>query len=123
MTTMRQLLGILCIAALASGCATPTRYAWGSYEDLVYASYARPGAIDPEAQAQLLDGERQALGATNHQLPPGWHAHVGYLYFRAGRLDLAEQELLAEKSAFPESARFVDRLLQNLAPPTAAPAQ
>jgi curli biogenesis system outer membrane secretion channel CsgG len=110
-------------AALLGGCATPTRYDWGSYEDLIYASYMKPGAMGPDAQANVLEEERLALGATNQQLPPGWHAQLGYLYFRAGRIDLAEKELLAEKSAYPESARFVDRLLQNLSAPTPVPAQ
>jgi hypothetical protein len=102
--------------ALNAGCATApqTLYAWGSYEDLIYAVHAKPGALSPETQADMMEKDRQAANAGNRRLPPGWHAHLAALYAQTGRADLAHQELLAEKSAFPESAVLVDRLLANL---------
>jgi hypothetical protein len=45
---------------------------------------------------------------------PGFHAHLGYLYFQTGKLDQARQEFETEKAEFPESAVFMDRLLSNL---------
>jgi len=51
------------------------------------------------------------------RMPPGWHAHLGYLYYELGQRDQARQELLTEKAEFPESKVFMDRLLANLQKP------
>jgi hypothetical protein len=105
------------LVALTSGCATqgPTLYAWGSYEDLIYVTQAKPGALTPEAQIDQLQKDRQTALGQNKRLPPGWHVQLAALYQQTGRMDLAREELLAEKSAFPEAATFVDRLLGNMA--------
>lgn len=47
-------------------------------------------------------------------MPPGFHAHLGYLYFQFGKFDQAWQELETEEAEFPESAVFINRLLTNL---------
>jgi hypothetical protein len=111
----RRLLAA-CAALSLAACATQPRtlYAWGSYEELIYAANAKPGSLTPEAQADQLEKDRQAAEAAGKRLPPGWHAHLASLYAQAGRMDLAEQELLAEKAAFPESTTLMDRLLANL---------
>lgn len=114
----RSLAVALAIGALAgvAGCTTPapTRYAWGSYEELIYAAAARPGTFAPEAQVEQLEKDREAARAAQKPLPPGWHAHLGYLYFQLGHGDLARDELIAEKTQFPEATALVDRLLSNL---------
>lgn len=102
-------------ASVLTGCAAPPqRYAWGAYEDLIYASYSKPGALSPEQQIDQMQKDREAARAANAKLPPGWHAHLAYLYQLAGRPDLSHEELLAEKSAYPESTQFVDRLVTNM---------
>jgi hypothetical protein len=108
-------LGTCAAAALLAGCAaTPTLYHWGSYENLIYASYIAPGKIAPETEVEKLEQDRQQALAAHRRLPPGWHAHLGTLYFQLGKADQARQELQSEKAEFPESAVFVDRLLANL---------
>ena len=104
------------LALFAAGCATPSpsRYAWGSYEEVVYVAQAKPGTLPPEAQIEQLEKDRLAARAANQRLPPGWHAQLSYLYYQTGHADLARDELLAEKTAFPEASTFVDRLLANL---------
>ncbi len=99
-----------------TGCATQqNHYAWGSYEDLIYVTHAKPGTLTPEDQVQRLEQDRLSARAANKPLPPGWRAHLGYLYFQTGHADQAREELLAEKTVFPESTTFVDHLLANLA--------
>ena len=111
---MKQLMLGAGIAVLA-GCAAPkTMYAWGSYEELIYASYAAPGSAPPEMQIESMERDYQQARAANKRVPPGWHAHLGYLYYQAGKRDQAMQELRTEKAEFPESAVFVDRLLANI---------
>jgi hypothetical protein len=107
---------VLAAAALLAGCATApqTRYAWGSYEDLIYTVQAKPGTLSPEAQADQMEKDRQSAQAAQRRLPPGWHAQLAYVYGQSGQVDLARQELLAEKAEFPESAALVERLLANL---------
>ena len=108
------LLGLV----LLTGCASqPMLYTWGSYEDLVYTMYAKPDKATPEIQITKLEEDFQKARAKNKAVPPGWHAHLGYLYFQTGKLDQARQEFETEKINFPESAVFMDRLLANLNKP------
>lgn len=113
-TVDRKFAGLLCVM-LCVGCAsTPPLYSWGSYEELIYSSYASPGSVPPEQQIEKLEADYQRARAANRRVPPGWHAHLGYLYYRLGKLDQAQQELKTEKAEFPESTVFVDRLLANM---------
>jgi len=48
-----------------------------------------------------------------HALPPGFHAHLGYLYGEMGRNDLMQQQFVLEKELYPESATYIDFLIQN----------
>jgi len=105
----------LCVLLL--GCSTPTLYSWGHYEERVYASYLAPNTVSPETQVVELEQEYQKARAENKRMPPGFHAHLGYMYFQLGKLDQARRELETEKAEFPESAVFVDRLLGNLRKP------
>lgn len=92
----------------------PTIYSWGSYEQVIYASYLSPHDVPAEKQVEILEKDYQVARSTNKRVPPGWHAHLATLYYRLGRVDQAHQELLTEKAEFPESAAFVDRLAANL---------
>ncbi len=106
------------VALLLGGCATHRElYAWGGYEDLIYVSYSAPDKLAPQDQIGKLEADYQEARASEAHLPPGWHAHLGYLYAQTGNVDKARQELLAEKTQFPESATFVDHLLTNLTKP------
>jgi hypothetical protein len=67
-----------------------------------------------EKQIETLEKDYQSARAANQRLPPGWHAHLAYLYYETGKTDQARQELLTEKAEFPESTVIMDRLLANL---------
>lgn len=108
----------LLLVALLAGCAQPTTlYHWGRYETLIYATYAAPGSVPPERQIELLEQDYQQARAANQPVPPGFHAHLGYLYYAIGRADQARQEFETEKANFPESAVFMDRMLARLPAP------
>jgi hypothetical protein len=89
-------------------------YSWGTYEDVIYTAQAKPGSMSPESEVEQLEKDRIASQAEKKPLPPGWHAHLAYVYSQTGRVDLARQELLAERAAFPESAILVHHLIANL---------
>jgi len=114
---MLRFFWLLGLSALITGCASPTIYTWGHYEDLIYASYTAPGKVPPEMQVEKLEQDYQKARAANKRMPPGWHAHLGYLYFHLGKLDQAKQEFLTEKAEFPESAVFIDRFLAKFKSP------
>jgi hypothetical protein len=103
------------MALMLGGCsAPPTLYNWGSYEELIYTSYAAPDSISAQTQVETLEKDYQQARAANKRVPPGWHAQLGYLYFQLGKLDQAQQEFLTEKAQFPESAVLMDRLLAGI---------
>jgi hypothetical protein len=109
-------IALLTAAALLGGCASgpPTLYHWGNYEELIYASYAAPGKMPLEAEVEKMEQDRQQALAAQQRLPPGWHAHLGLLYYQIGKADQALQELQSEKAEFPESTVFIDRLVANI---------
>ena len=114
---MKQTGWMVMLAMLLAGCAAPTLYSWGSYEELVYTMYAKPGKALPETQVARLEEDFQKARAKNRPVPPGFHAHLGYLYFQLGKPDPARQEFETEKKLFPESTVFMNRLLANLNKP------
>ena len=101
---------LLVLLGLLSSCAPSTAYHWGHYETVIYATYAAPGSVPPE----LLEQDYQKARSDNRPVPPGFHAHLCYLYYSIGRADQARQEFETEKANFPESAVFMDRLLSRL---------
>jgi hypothetical protein len=114
---MRAVL-LLCAALALTGCITQqSKYEWGSYEEVVYASYLAKEDVPAEKQVEVLEKDYQTARSEHKRMPPGWHAHLGYLYYQVGRGDQARQELMTEKAEFPESAVFVDRLLANVKHP------
>lgn len=101
---------------LATGCTStpPTLYAWGQYEPLVYASYASPGKVPAAEQLALLQQDIDEAAASGRRVPPGVRAYMGYLLAEEGKPDAARVQFLAEKVAFPESAVFMDRLIEGI---------
>jgi len=109
-----SLLALLA-ATLLSGCAAkPLLYEWGSYEDQIYAMYSDTGKTPVEKQLEDLERDYQKARATNRPVPPGYHAHVGYLYFQLGKADQAMQSFETEKTLFPESTVYMDRLIARM---------
>jgi hypothetical protein len=115
---MSRFAFMMASALLLAGCAAPRPlYTWGSYEELIYATYATPGKLGPQDEVNLLEKDYQQARADNTRMPPGWHAHLGYLYYELGKPDQARQELHTEEAEFPESKVFMDRLLANMQKP------
>jgi hypothetical protein len=94
------------------GCAPPPPplYGWGHYQAQVY-EYFKAQNSAPEAQVAVLEADLQKIRAKGQTPPPGYHAHLGMLYAALGKNDQAVLELQTEKSLFPESTIYIDRLL------------
>lgn len=109
-----RICGVLALVAVLAGCASPNIYSWGRYEDLVCTMYKSPDKATPELQIEQMEKDIQRARSENKPLPPGYYAHLGYLFYQIGKTDAARQQLETEKAQFPESAVFMDRLLANL---------
>jgi hypothetical protein len=112
-------IGLLALAAiaagLAAGCAEqPQIYRWGVYEQVVYDMYANPGTADPETQVIKLSEDIARTQSEGKRVPPGVHAHLGYMYYLAGNSDAAVEEFASERDLFPASAVFIDGVFERL---------
>ncbi len=115
MSQLKSTLILIAAVFLLAGCRSPDIYYWGNYEKIIYGMYAHPDKVPPEAQVQKMEEDMHKAVSVNKPLPPGFHAHLGYVFSQLGKADLARQEFENEKRQFPESAVFMDRLLGNLA--------
>ena len=124
MTAGRTALAIAAAGLLATcllttgGCATrKPLYDWGHYEALLYQMYGKPGTADPATQIARLTEDIQKADDAGRAVPPGVHAHLGYMYYLQGNEAAAVRELEIEKTQFPESTVFVDGMLSRLHQP------
>jgi len=115
---MRAAPAVAAALLLGAACASPTYYAWGRYEDSVYQVTVRPDGFDLAAEIDSLEKQLEQTVAKQRPVPPGLHAHLGYLHSVSGNADAARGHFEQEKELFPESAKFVDHLLTLLGPKT-----
>jgi len=99
---------ILIIGVCLSGCISTGLYTWGSYQDVVYSHLKGESAY---SQIEKLEKDREIIASRSLPAPPGFYAHLGMLYSETGSHDKAIECFILEKTLFPESAPFMDRLL------------
>ena len=116
MKNQKSLIPLFVCLSVISGCANqqPRLYQWGSYENQLYENYTNPGKFGAADQIIKLEKDIEKARAENKSLPPGYYAHLGYLYFQNNETDKAMQSLQTEKTLFPESAVFIDRLISQV---------
>ena len=107
----KAILALYCL--ILSGCATESLYYWGEYEDLINQMYIKPGSADPATQIAKLKEDIGQASTAGKLVPPGLHAHLGYMYFLQGDTHSAMLEFATEKKLFPEAATFVDGLMNR----------
>jgi hypothetical protein len=116
--TARGLLAGLS-AALLVGCAYKgpgPLYMWEAFPKLQYEALQRGGA-PADDQITALEAQAEKARAAGAALPPGFRAHLAILKLSVGNPDEARRLLLAEKTAFPESAPYMDQFLKRLDAP------
>lgn len=104
-----RLLVVSAVLALGlSGCATPERFEWGSYDAALYAYSKHPErlpAYEDALQAAI------ARGRSSGRLAPGLQAELGYCYLNEGKKDAAMAQFKAEMADFPESRAFLSKII------------
>lgn len=113
-------LRILALVALLllSACAqqnTRPELEWGSYEELLYQSYLKPGSALPQEQIEKLSSTIAKAERRNMFVAPGVYAHLGYMHYLNRNLTAARAAFEAELALYPESKIFIDRLLLTIA--------
>lgn len=109
-------LAALAGAAVFAGCAAKgpgPLYMWESFPRQQYTTLMRDGS-NPDEQIRAMEAHSEKARAANAALPPGFRAHLGLLYIGSGNPQRARELWQAERSAFPESAPYMDRLLKRL---------
>ncbi|MBM7129352.1 DUF4810 domain-containing protein [Dyella mobilis] len=104
----------LALVAMLAGCNAGTKpqplYQWGSYQDQVYGYFKGSGQ---EKQIAALEQDLEKMRGKGQVAPPGFHAQLGLLYAETGDDGKAAENFLAEKSQYPESAHYMDLLLNK----------
>lgn len=114
-TSIQRLAACAAILGALTGCATraPQIYMWESFPPQQYNALLGEG-VSPDAQLQVLQGHVEKARGANALLPPGLRAHMGKLHLEKGDAGNARASWLAEKAAFPESAPYMDQLIERL---------
>ena len=113
MNRHRALPGLAILVAL-TGCGSPTIYRWGGYETSIRALYADASAKSLARQMSILAREIESARHAGRNLPPGVRAHLGYICYLNGDPEAAVEYFHAEREAFPESARFINVVLERI---------
>lgn len=115
---MRKNLLTAAIAAsfLLSSCGgTKEVYNWVDYDDVSY-SYLKDA--DKESMQDLLSCYRDIIrgkrDSESGKVPPGIYAEYGYLLFQQGQAEKARKMMEMEIKLYPESAIFLDRMLERM---------
>ncbi len=109
---MLRLLLVLPIVVVLGGCATPTLYQWGGYEEALYAGYKDPTKM--EALRLKLETHIAEMEKSAQKVAPGLYAELGTLYLQAGSSDKAIAMYSRERDTWPASKGLMTTMIQNL---------
>lgn len=113
MSAHLKVLTIVAGAMLVGACGGPEMYYYGDYSSTLYAFKKEPGAETREAH---LDSLREILKESEKEelrVPPGIYAELGYWLAQDGKMDEAVRYFQLEKRTYPESAKLMDRLIEQ----------
>lgn len=109
-------IAVATVVVCAGACATQRvpLYRWGPYESILYSMWIEPGTADPVDAGERLATDLRAAEAAGARVPPGVHAHLGWLYWLQGLQAEARAEFAAERALFPESATLIDDMIARM---------
>ncbi|HCC55206.1 MAG TPA: DUF4810 domain-containing protein [Desulfobulbaceae bacterium] len=102
------------IAFACAGCVPTTLYNWGNYSNTLY--HFRKDANDDTRDKHMAELEAIITGSTEHnkRVPPGVFCELGYMHAKKGNKNKAMELFALEKTTYPESAHFVNRLMESI---------
>jgi hypothetical protein len=108
---VRFLLALFALMLLG-GCAAPTLYQWGGYDQALYAGYKDPTKM--EALRLQLETHVAEMEKSKQKVAPGLYAELGTLYLQSGSAEKAIALYSKERDAWPESQTMMTAMIQNL---------
>lgn len=105
------LAAVVCMTMF--GCA-PSMYYWGDYSASLYSYKKNPTDNTLARYKKCLEDIIVTSPKDNLRVPPGIYCEYGYLMAKAGNNTEAVKYFDLEKSTYPESAYFMDKLKTHL---------
>ncbi len=96
------------------GCAPPSLYDWGQYEDSLYARQKDASESGQAEAFKMLEVMIQEADAKNYRAPPGVYADYGYLLFKQGKPDQAIIYFRKEAVLYKESKYLMDSIISRI---------
>ncbi len=110
--TKERVVLVLLTLIMLQGCETTgPLYHWGSYEQLLYDMYNKPGKAPPGVQIERLTRDISKAESRGLSVAPGVYAHLGYMYAIQGNIGKAEQAFNNEVILYPESKTLIEGML------------
>ena len=107
-------LSFLLIILSLCGCASTSLYEWGKYDEWLYENYENPKS-DEELYVDLtafISKYESRKSPNKKPMAPGLYAEYGFLLMRRGDTAGAIKYYTKEKALWPESAVFMDSMIQ-----------
>lgn len=109
----KNIIFAICAMAMTS-CQSPTLYSWYGSEDATY-TYTKRGTDETlEKAMQQYEKVLKKQKGLRKVVPPGVNAEYGYLLCKAGKKVEGLTLLRAEIQAYPESEKFISRIIKQL---------
>jgi len=112
----REILLLLAVALFVSGCAQPkSLYNYNDYSERYYKNKKDVNETTTLELQQSIEKAIEEVGKSRSgRVPPGMYANLGYMYLKAGRSKEALECFKNEKSIYPESTHFMDRIIKKV---------
>lgn len=111
------LLTITTAVFIMAGCSSQPKplYSYGNYSESYYGSKKE---LTQESALALQESIKRAIENTENsrsgRVAPGMYANLGYIYLKAGKTQEAILSFEQEKVTYPESAHFMDRMINKI---------
>jgi hypothetical protein len=107
----------LSAAFLLSACSSGPKplYNYEDYSDTYYgAKKNMTEESSLELQKSIENAIENASESSSGRVAPGMYANLGYIYLKSGKSKEAIASFEKEKSIYPESAHFMDRMIKKV---------
>lgn len=115
--SMMKVLLSMTVVFVVSGCvSSPTPlYNYGDYSEDYYTYKKNMGDESAlKLQKSIELAIENAGNSRSGRVPPGMYANIGYMYLKGGDSVKAIDSFNKEKSIYPESAHFMDRIIKKV---------
>jgi len=115
--TKKALLATVTAGFLMSGCSSQPKplYNYGDYSESYYQAKKELSTDSAlELQKAIEYSIQNATDSRSGRVAPGMYANLGYIYLKGGNSQKAIENFEKEKSIYPESAHFMDRMIKKV---------